>query len=151
MRRDGSLIVVKSIYLSDLTPKSQTESEIANLVSLRPPLAACPIGFAESTTPRRLKIARPVAGGGSLAEVLSDAPAWWTLTAKARAIAAMTLGLRFAHGLGLLHRSLKASNTLFDADFSPIRLEMGGAEPFSGEEWRPLGDASWTFSNGLPD
>jgi hypothetical protein len=46
MRRDGSLIVVKSISFSDLISERQTESEIANLVSLRHPLITSPIGFA---------------------------------------------------------------------------------------------------------
>jgi serine/threonine protein kinase len=94
-----------------------------------------------------LKIARPDAAGGSLAEVLSDAPAWWTPTAKAKAIAGIAIGLRFAHGLGLLHGGLKASNVLFDADrriqiadFSPIRLQTGDAEPFAGEGWSPAAD-----------
>jgi hypothetical protein len=39
---------------------------------------------------------------------------------------------------------VKASNILFDDDrriqiahFSPIRLETGEVEPFSGEEWAP--------------
>jgi serine/threonine protein kinase len=120
------------------------ESEIANLVSLRHPLIASPIGFAESTAPRRLKIARPFATGGSLAQVLSDAPSWWTATAtataKAKAIAVIALGIRFAHSLGLLDGGLKASNVLFDADpriqitdLSPIRLETGDAEPFLGD------------------
>jgi serine/threonine protein kinase len=129
-RGDGSLIVVKSISLSDSISKSQIESEIANLVNLRHPLIASPIVFAESTAPRRLEIARPYAAGGSLAEVLCDAPDWWTPTAKAKAIAGIALGLRFAHGLGLLHGGLEPSNVLFDADrriqiadFSPIRLE----------------------------
>jgi hypothetical protein len=58
MREDGSLLVEKSGSLSHLTPESQTESEIANLVSLRYSLIASPIGFAESTAPRRLKIMR---------------------------------------------------------------------------------------------
>jgi serine/threonine protein kinase len=86
-----------------------------------------------------LKIPR-YGAGGSLAEVLSDGPAWWTPTAKAKAIAGISLGLRFAHGLGLLLGGLKASNVLFDADrrieiadFSLIRLETGDAEPFSGK------------------
>jgi serine/threonine protein kinase len=147
MRRDGSLIVVKSIYLSDSISKSQIESEIANLVSLRHPLIASPIGFAESIAPPRLKIARPYAAGGSLAEVLSGAPPWWTPTAKAKAIAGIAIALRFAHGLGLLHGGLKASNVLLDADrriqiadFSPIRLQTGDAEPFAGEGWSPAAD-----------
>jgi hypothetical protein len=61
----------------------------------------------------------------------------------------IALGLRFAHGLGLLHRAVKASNILFDADrrieiadFSPIRLETGEMEPFSGDEWAPTADVS---------
>jgi serine/threonine protein kinase len=129
-------MVMKSISLSDSITKSQIESEFANLVSLRPTLIASPIGFAKSTAPRRLKIARPYAAGDSLAEVLSDAPAWRTPTAKAKAIAGIAFGLRFAPGLGLLHGGLKASNVLFDADrriqiadFSPIHLETGDAEP----------------------
>jgi serine/threonine protein kinase len=61
----------------------------------------------------------------------------------------IALGLRFAHGLGLLHGAVKVSNILFDADrriqiadFSPIRLETGEVEPFSGEEWAPMTDVS---------
>jgi serine/threonine protein kinase len=108
---------VKSGSLSDSTAEKQIESEIANLVSLRCLLIANPIGFAESTAPRRLKIARPYATGGSLTEVLSDAPAWWTPMAKAKVIAGIALGPRFADSLGLLHEGLKASNLLFDADW----------------------------------
>jgi hypothetical protein len=44
---------------------------------------------------------------------------------------------------------VKASNILFDADrriqiadFSPIRLETGEVESFSGEEWAPTEDVS---------
>jgi hypothetical protein len=44
---------------------------------------------------------------------------------------------------------VKASNILFDvdwriqiADFSPIRLETGEVEPFSGEGWAPAADVS---------
>jgi hypothetical protein len=74
VQRDRSLIVVKSISLSDSIAKSHIESEIANLVNLRHPLIASPLGSVESTAPRRPKIARPYASGRSLAEVLSDAP-----------------------------------------------------------------------------
>jgi hypothetical protein len=143
VRGDESLIVVKSVSLA----KSQTESEIANLVSSRHPLIASPIGFAESTAPRPLKIAWRYAVGDSPTEVPSDAPSWWTPMAKAKAIAGIALGLRSAHGLGLLHRGLKASNVLFDADqriqiadFSPIRLEAGDAEPFAGEGGSPAAE-----------
>jgi hypothetical protein len=56
-----------------------------------------------------LNIARPYAAGGSLAEVLSDAPTWWTPTAKAKAIVGIALDLRFALGLGSLHGGLKGA------------------------------------------
>jgi serine/threonine protein kinase len=89
------------------------------------------------------------AAEGSLADVLSAPPAWWTPTARAKAVAGIALGLRFAHGLGLLHGGLKASNVLFDAerriqivDFSPTRLDKGAVEPFSGDGWSPAADVS---------
>jgi serine/threonine protein kinase len=75
----------------------------------------------------------------------------WKPTAKAKAVAGIALGLRFAHGLGLLHGALKANNVLFDterriqiADFSPTRLNTGAVEPFSGEGWSPSVDISST-------
>jgi serine/threonine protein kinase len=87
------------------------------------------------------------ASGLSLADVLANPPAWWTPTAKAKAVAGIALALRFAHCLGLLHGAVKAGNVLFDADrriqladFSVIRLETGEVEPFSGEEWTPTAD-----------
>jgi serine/threonine protein kinase len=89
------------------------------------------------------------AAGGSLADVLLNPPAWWTPTAKAKAVVGIALALRFAHGLGLLHGAVKAGNILFDAgrriqvaDLSAKRLESGEVEPFSGEEWTPAADIS---------
>jgi serine/threonine protein kinase len=68
---------------------------------------------------------------------------------KAKAVAGIALGLRFSHGLGLLHGGLKASNVFFDADrriqiadFSAIRLERGEVEPFSGDGWALTADVS---------
>jgi hypothetical protein len=68
---------------------------------------------------------------------------------KAKAVAGITLRLQFAHGLGLLHGGLKASIVLFGADrriqiadFSPIQLDTGTVEPFSGEGWWPTMDLS---------
>jgi serine/threonine protein kinase len=82
-------------------------------------------------------------------DVLSNPPAWWTPTVKTKAVVGIAIGLRFAHSLGLLHGAVKASNILFDADrriqiadFSPIRLETGEVEPFSGEGWVPTADIS---------
>jgi serine/threonine protein kinase len=130
---DGVLAVLKSVPLSALIGRGQIETEIENLLNLRHPTIAPLIGFvfpAESSGRREFKTGRLHAAGGSLAAVLSAPPAWWTPTAKAKVVAGIALGLRFAHGLGLLHGGLKASNVLFDpcrriqiADFSPIRLE----------------------------
>jgi serine/threonine protein kinase len=116
------------------------------LLNLRHPLIAPLIGFAfpiESDGVWELKFVRLYAPEGSLEDILSDLPAWWTPTTKAVA------GIALAHGLGLLHGAVKASNILFDADrrmqradFSPIRLETGEVEPFSGEGWTQKADIS---------
>jgi serine/threonine protein kinase len=90
--------------------------------------------------------------GCSLSEVLSVNPIWWTSTIKAKAVAGIVLGLRFAHSLGLVHGHLTRNNILFDSDhciqivnFNPIILEIGEMESeneeatqlvgFSGKEW----------------
>jgi hypothetical protein len=85
------------------------------------------------------------AAGGSLAVVVSSNQAWWTPTAKAEAVVAIALALRFAHGLGLLYGGLNAGNVLFDgegriqiADFSPMRRDA----IFSVEGWAPRVDVS---------
>jgi serine/threonine protein kinase len=92
-----------------------------------------------------LKIRQLHAAGGSLAEVFSSNPAWWTPTAKAEAVVGIALALRFAHGLGLLHGRLNSGNVLFDgkgqiqiADFPPMRRDGG----FSGDGWSPRADVS---------
>jgi serine/threonine protein kinase len=103
----------------------------------------------ESSGRREFKTVRLYAIEGSLADVLPNSPVWWTPTVTAKAVVGIVLGLRFAHGLGLLHGAVKASTILFDADwriqiadFSPIRLETGEVEPFSGEELAPAADVS---------
>jgi serine/threonine protein kinase len=155
---DGALAVVKSVSLPALIERCQIVTEIENLFNLRHPLIAPLIGFAfpvESGGRRELKIARLHASRGSLADVLSNPPAWWTPTAKAKAVVGIALALRFAHGLRLLHGAVKADNVLFDADrqiqiadFSPIRLESGEVEPFSGDEWSPAAEV-WEFASLL--
>jgi serine/threonine protein kinase len=149
---DGALTVVKSISLSPFIDRCQIETEVENLLNLRhqmiTPLIGC-VFPVESSGRWELKTVRLYATESSLADVISDPPAWWTGTAKAKAVVGIALGLRFAHSLGLLHGALKATNILFDADhriqiadFSPMRLETGEVEPFSGEEWSPKADVS---------
>jgi hypothetical protein len=50
--------------------------------------------------------------GGSLSEIISVSPEWWTPTAQAKAIVGFVLGLPFAHSLGLLHSYLTVTNML---------------------------------------
>jgi serine/threonine protein kinase len=73
--------------------------------------------------------------GNSLSEVLSVNPVWWTLTGKAKVVAGLVLGLRFAHSLGLFHGCLTTNNILFDfdhcihiVDFNPIQFEIATSE-----------------------
>jgi serine/threonine protein kinase len=54
--------------------------------------------------------------GSSLAKVISVNPAWWTSTVKAKVIAGIVVGLRFAHSHGLIHGNLTTNNILFDLD-----------------------------------
>jgi serine/threonine protein kinase len=141
---------VKSVPLPALIGRCEIVTEIENLFNLRHPLIAPLIGFAfpvESGGQRQLKTARLHAAGGSLADVLANPAAWWTPTAKAKAVVGIALALRFAHGLGLLHGAVKAANVLFDADrriqiadFSAMRLESGEVEPFWDEKWSPAAD-----------
>jgi hypothetical protein len=75
---DECFIVMKSIALSESVRKSQMETEIENLINLRHPCIASPIGFAvrtESGSPQELKIVRLYLEGSSLSEVLSVNPA----------------------------------------------------------------------------
>jgi serine/threonine protein kinase len=51
-----------------------------------------------------------------LTDVLSIRPSWWTSTVKAKIIAGIVLGLRFAHSLGLVHGHLSGSNIVLDSD-----------------------------------
>jgi hypothetical protein len=139
-------IVVEAFDVSEFET-GEVEREIENLSNLRHPLIAAPIGFAFSEGEGKLKIGRLHATGGSLAEVVSSNPAWWTPTAKAEAVVGIALALRFAHGLGLLHGGLNSGNVLFDgggrlriADFSPMRGDGGFSEEW--EEWSPQADVS---------
>jgi hypothetical protein len=51
---------------------------------------------------------------GSLSEIISVSPEWWTPTAQPKAIVGFVLGLRFAHSLGMLHGHLTVDNVLFN-------------------------------------
>jgi hypothetical protein len=73
----------------------------------------------------------------SLVDVLSNSPEWWTPTAGPKAVVRIAPGIRFFHGLGLRHQTVKLNDIPFDADlriqipdFSLIRLAMAkGGRP----------------------
>jgi serine/threonine protein kinase len=153
---DQFLIFVKSVELSESVQKSRMESELENLINLRHPCIAGPIGFIfgiESDSRQELKIVRLYSEGCSLAEVFSIRPVWWTSTVKAKVVAGIVLGLQFAHSLGLVHGNLTASNILFDSDhciqivdFKPLGLAVQKSED-EGEKMTKFGEVSrqrWT-------
>jgi serine/threonine protein kinase len=143
-RCDGILIVVKTISLPVFIELCQSETEIENQMNLRHPVITSLIGCdfrVESSGVIEMKAVRSHAEAtdGSLVDVVMNPPVWWTPTVKVKTLVGIALGLRYAHGHGLLHGSVKASNIIFDAnhriqivDFSPIRLENESVEPFSG-------------------
>jgi serine/threonine protein kinase len=118
-------------------------------MNLRHPCIAGPIGFvfgAESGCSHELKTVRLYLEGCSLAEVISVNPAWWTSTVKAKVIAGIVLGLRFAHSHGFVHGGLTTKNIVFDCDdcieivdFKGIEMKVGETED---EEETQLGGIS---------
>jgi hypothetical protein len=93
---DEFLVCVKSKPLSETVSEAEIVNEIENLINLRHPCIAAPIGFAfriESGIRRELKIVRKYLEGCSLLEVISVNPHWWTSTVKAKAIAGIVLAL----------------------------------------------------------
>jgi serine/threonine protein kinase len=122
------------------------EKEIGKLINLCHPCIAGSIGFVFVSGSRELKIFRLSSGSETLKEVIETSPAWWTPTAKAKAVAGIVLGLRFAHSLGLIHDHLTTKNIIFDLNHR-IEIteflscssgnEMSG---FSREGWNPKMD-----------
>jgi hypothetical protein len=152
---DGHCIIVKSTNLSGCTENCYVEKTIENLMNLRHPCISSVIGVALPTELNVLKIFGIDLGDNSLSRVVSTSPLWWTPTAKAKAIAGLVLGLRFAHSFGLLHGHL-TENTVFFNENGVIQItdlglngfggleSQGGVEKdiggFSGERWTPTVD-----------
>jgi serine/threonine-protein kinase len=92
----------------------EIEREIEKMMNVTHPCIAAPFGFVLPTASKELKIVRLYTRSGSLKDVLSGRPFWWTPTAKAIAVAGIVFGMRFLHSFGLIHGGLKPSNVLFD-------------------------------------
>jgi hypothetical protein len=143
---DCSMIVVKSISRSDSMEDSVIKQNIMKLINLSHPCIIAPIWFTVPIGSPELKLWQLYSKSPSLAEVLSDNPAWWTPTAKAKAVVGLVLGLRFAHSFGLIHGHLTTKNIVFDLDH---RIQItdflcGLSEQdicgFSDERWSPKAD-----------
>jgi serine/threonine protein kinase len=132
-----------------------TEVQLDQLLNLCHPCIAAPIGFVfpnELSESQELKMVRLYVESISLAEVISTNPVWLTATAKAKAVAGIVLGIRFAHSLGLIHGHLNSRNIFLDSDdrieitgFGVVEKEIEanendsdvGVGGFSGAGWSP--------------
>jgi serine/threonine protein kinase len=146
---DCSSMIVKTI--SGVKSMKSLRLLIEKQLNLSHPCILAPIGFifqTNSTMSTEFKIVELYLEENSLSEVISSNPVWWTATAKAKAIAGIVLGLRFAHSFGLIHGHLNAKNIVFDVDhriqitdFYPICLEVDEREQvtdvLSDEKWSP--------------
>jgi hypothetical protein len=107
---NGFAIIVKPIS-DDI---AHCQRRIENLMNLRHPCISSTIGVVLRSPLQELQIVREYSSGGSLSEVISTSPEWWTPTAKVKAIVGIVLSLRFAHSFGLLHGHLTGDNVVFD-------------------------------------
>jgi hypothetical protein len=114
---DSCLMIVTTKDVFEST--GSLKHAIEHLLNLCHPCIVSPIGFDLYVNQRvctELKIVGLFWESSSLSEVISKNPIWWTATAKAKAVAGIVLGLRFAHSLGLVHGHLNSQNIRFDVD-----------------------------------
>jgi hypothetical protein len=152
---DDHWIIVKSTNLSVYAENCHLEKTIEILMNLRHPCISGVIGVALPTELNGMQIIRINFGDNSLSRIVSTSPAWWTPTAKAKAVAGLVLGLRFAHSLGILHGYLTGNIVFFNesgviqiTDFGlngfgepegqdVVKMDIRG---FSGDSWTPTID-----------
>jgi hypothetical protein len=158
---DDFLVFVKSMALRKGLEETEMEKEIEKIINLRHPCIASSIGFVveiESGILQELKIVRLYFEGSSLSEVISVNPVEWTSTVKAKMVAGIVLGLRFAHSLELFHGHLSARSTLFDLDqctqivnFDPIVLEIVESEsdPEGGMQLGGISEEGWRLERDI--
>jgi hypothetical protein len=146
----GFEIHVESMNVSVYDYIADLEKRIENVMNLRHPCISYTIGVVLPPRLIELQIVRQYSCG-SLSDVISASPAWWTPMAKTKAIVGIVLSMRFAHSFGFLQGHLALDKVLFDDDVVQISdfyldnlSEVGGKSEatdeiggFSGEGWRP--------------
>jgi hypothetical protein len=119
------------------------EKVLERQLNLKHRFIAAPIGCVLSRwgDVAEVRAVPPYMEGGLLTEVLAGHPLWWTATAKAIAVAGLTLGLRFANRVGQPHGPLRAHCVLFDragaiqiAGIGAARSVGGGDAEFAAPE-----------------
>jgi serine/threonine protein kinase len=113
---DGFTIVVKSFDSFDCDKVDDILYELFMLTQLKHQCIAPVIGIVLPTKTTGLQTGTLYYRSGSLEDVTMNNPVWWTPTTKAKTIAGIALGMRYAHRHGIVHGSLKPNNILFDED-----------------------------------
>jgi serine/threonine protein kinase len=132
------------------TIESALERVIEKQLNLRHRCIAAPIGFVVSGNGAgdgdgvELRTVRPFMESGSLADILACPPPRWTATAKAIAVTGLALGLRFAHGVGLVHGALTPGSVLLD---EALEIQIAGIRAIR----RGSADAEFTAPEVLRD
>jgi hypothetical protein len=140
---DDLLIVVKCLFFQNFLEYGLIEKELEKFINLCHPCLAVPIGFVFGSGLREIKVLGISSESESLFKIIVTNPVWWTPTAKAKAVAGLVLGLRFAHSFGFIHGHLTTNNIVFDlshriqiTDFWSC-LSGNGLSDFSNEKWNP--------------
>jgi hypothetical protein len=85
--------IVKSMSVTVCDVIAQLERIIENLMNLRHPCISCTIGEVLRSPLQELHIIRQCSVGGSLSEVISTSPEWWTPTARVTGIVGIVLSM----------------------------------------------------------
>jgi hypothetical protein len=101
-RDNGFEILVKSMKVSVCIDIAHLESKLENMMNLRHACISSTIGVVLPSRLQELQNVRQYSSGGSLSEVISASPEWWTPTSKVKAIVGIVLSMRFAHSFWLL-------------------------------------------------
>jgi hypothetical protein len=129
-RSDGFQIIVKSFDRLICEIEDEIMAELEMLTRFNDHCIAPLIGIVFPTESTPLKTATPYYCCGSLQDVESRNPVWWTSTTKSKAIAGIALAMKSAHRHGIVHGSLKPTNIVFDenhcvhiVDFASSRFQ----------------------------